>query len=78
MRTAVSLPDSILESAEALARKQGVTLSQLYAAAIQSYVQAQSRQGITESLDRVYSRVDQNPDPVLEALQHETLRRDPW
>lgn len=34
--------------------------------------------GITESLNRVYAKVEQTPDPFLEALQRATLMRDPW
>jgi biotin operon repressor len=78
MKTAVSLPDPLFESAEALAAELGISRSQLYATAIQAYVQVQQRTGITESLNRVYAKVDQTPDPFLEALQMVTLMRDPW
>lgn len=78
MKVTVSLPDPIFESAEALARKLGISRSQLYATALESYIQVQARTTITESMNRVYAKVDQTPDPALDALQLETLTRDPW
>ncbi len=78
MKTAISLPDPLFESAEAMAAEMGISRSQLYATAIREFVQAQKRNGITESLDRVYEKVDQTPDPFLEALHLATLTRDPW
>ena len=78
MKTAISLPDPVFESAEAMAAELGISRSQLYATAIQEFVQAQKRNGITEALNRVYEKVDQTPDPFLETLQLATLTRDPW
>ena len=78
MKTAISLPDPLFESAEAMTAELGISRSQLYATAIREFVQAQNRNGITEALDRVYEKIDQTPDPFLEALQLATLKRDPW
>ena len=78
MKTVVCLPDPIFESAEAMAAELGISRSQLYATAIQEYVQAQKRNSITESLNRVYGKIDQTPDPFLEVLQMATLKRDSW
>ncbi len=78
MKTAISLPDPLFESAEAVAAELGISRSQLYATAIREFVQAQARNGITESLNRVYEKVDQTPDPFLESLQLATLKRNPW
>ncbi len=61
-----------------MAAELGISRSQLYATAIQEFLHGQKRKGITEALNQVYERVDQTPDPVLEALQLATLKRDPW
>ncbi len=66
MKTAISLPDPLFESAEAMAAEMGISRSQLYATAIQEFVQAQKRSGITESLNRVYEKVDQTLVSVSE------------
>lgn len=60
-----------------MAAELGISPNQLYATAIQSFVQGRKRKGITEALNRVYEKVDQTPDPLLEALQLATLKRDP-
>ncbi len=78
MKTVISLPDILFESAEAMAAEMGISRNQLYATAIRKFVQAQKRTGITDSLNRVYEKVDQTPDPILEDLQLATLTRDPW
>lgn len=36
------------------------------------------RKGLLEALNKVYEKVDQTPDPVLEMLQLATLKRHPW
>ena len=75
MKTVISLPDSLFESAEAMAAEMGISRIQLFATAIRKFVQAQKRTGITNSLNRVYEKVDQ---AFLEALHLATLTRDPW
>lgn len=78
MKTTIRLPDSLIESAEAMAAELGISRSQLYVSAIQKFVQGRKRKGITEALNRVYEKVDQSLDPLQEALQLATLTRDPW
>lgn len=78
MKTVISLPDPLFESAGAIAAEMGISRSQLYATAIREFVEARKRNGITKSLNRVYEKVDQTPDPILEALHLATLTREPW
>lgn len=78
MKTAVSIPDPVFQEADQLAKKMGVSRSELYASAIQAYVQAHRADDITEALNRVYSKEDSSLDPVLAALQARALSRDDW
>lgn len=78
MKTAVSIPDPVFEEADQLAKKMGVSRSELYASAIQAYVQAHRADDITEALNRVYSEEDSSLDPVLATLQARALSRDGW
>lgn len=78
MKTAISIPDPIFEEADQLAKKLGVSRSELYAAAIQAYVQIHRAEDITEALNRIYSEHDSSLDPVLAALQARALSRDDW
>lgn len=78
MKTAVSIPDPVFQEADLLAKRMGISRSELYASAIQAYVQARRADDITEALNRVYSEEDSSLDPVLAALQSRALSRDDW
>lgn len=69
MKTVVSIPDPVFREANQLAKKMGVSRSELYASAIQAYVKAHRAEDITEALNRIYSEEDSSLDPVLAALQ---------
>ena len=75
MKTAVSIPDGLFESVEGLARRLGMSRSELYAKALREYLEEHGGEGITERLDEVYG-VEENEaglDPVLAKLQERSL-----
>ena len=74
MKTAVSLPDSVYEQAERYARRKGITRSELYRRALQSYLERE--QSIIEQLNAVYDNEDSTLDPLMEELQVRTHSRD--
>ena len=80
MKTAISIPDQVFESAEKLARRRGKSRSELYAQALSDYLDRNSDGLVKESLDKLYSkdndsgRVDEN----LSELQFRSLRTDQW
>lgn len=76
MKTAISIPDPIFEQADQLAHRLGISRSELYASAVQAYVEAHRAESITEALNRVYSQEDSSLDPVVAALQATALSRD--
>jgi metal-responsive CopG/Arc/MetJ family transcriptional regulator len=78
VKTAVSLPDPLFEEADQLAHRLGISRSELYAAALQEYLQSHRSQGITEALNRIYQEEDSSLDPVLAAIQAASLPRDEW
>ena len=78
MKTAVSLPASLFEAADRLARQLGKSRSQLYAEVVREYLERHRDEDITRRLNEIY---DAEPelaelDPVLDALQVELLRRE--
>lgn len=80
MKTAVSIPDPLFEAAERLAKSQGKSRSQLYAEALKSYLERHSDEAVIRRIDEI---VAADPDatkldPVLDALQLETLRKVEW
>ena len=55
MKTAVSIPNEIFESADALAGELGLSRSALYARAVAEYVAKHEGADITARLNEVYS-----------------------
>ena len=53
MKTAVSVPDDVFESAERLARRERRSRSEVYSAALREYVARHSADEVTEALNRV-------------------------
>ena len=78
MKTAISLPDSIVEEAEALAQELAISRSELYTKALKAYLQQRNRSQMLETLNAVYSEVSSKLDPVLEEMQSITLSREEW
>ncbi|MEH2141309.1 ribbon-helix-helix domain-containing protein [Nostoc sp.] len=78
MKTAISLPDSIFEEAEALARQLGVSRSELYTKALKAYLRKYNRNQMLNKLNRVYSEESSELDPVLAKLQFMSLPREDW
>ncbi|CAA9417125.1 hypothetical protein AVDCRST_MAG82-1183 [uncultured Rubrobacteraceae bacterium] len=82
MKTAVSIPDVLFESAEGFARRRGMSRSELYAKALDAYLAEHKAEGITERLDAVYAgdcAEESRLDPLLERLQADSLAtEDDW
>ncbi len=79
MKTAVSIPDELFESAEGLARRLGMSRSELYAKALRDYLREHRGEGITERLDEVYGADEKGGlDPVVAKLQGRSLPEDEW
>jgi metal-responsive CopG/Arc/MetJ family transcriptional regulator len=78
MKTAISIPDELFESAERFAERQGLSRSELYVTALRTYLNEQRRQGITEALNAVY---DEEPSAIAQEillLQSSSLPYEPW
>ena len=78
MKTAISLPDEIFESADALAERLGVSRSELYATAVAEYVAKHRSQDVTAQLNEVYSEESSGVDPALRSAQARSVGRSEW
>ena len=72
VKTAVSIPDPLFAAADELARRLGISRSELYARALAREVASESEDSITARLDAVYAEPDSALDPLVAAAQ----RRD--
>lgn len=78
MKTAISLPDPIFEEAEELAKRLGMSRSQLYATAVSQFVEAYREEAITAALNELYATADSAVDPVLQQLQALAWPYEEW
>lgn len=80
MKTAVSIPDELFESAEGFARRMEMTRSELYAKALRGYLKDHGGEGITERLDRVHGADQEDGvlDPAVASMQRRSLPDEEW
>ena len=73
MRVTVTIPNPLGERAEALAREQGISVSALYAEAMETYLTELRREKAFENIRGLIGKVEVAPD-ALDQL-HEGRRR---
>lgn len=78
MKTAISIPDALFKAAEDYARAEGLSRSELYARALQRYLEAHQAAQITIALDQIYAEEPSTLDPALKAAQRRVLGGDDW
>ena len=76
MKTAISIPDQVFDAAEALARRLGVSRSELYAKAVEAFIAQHRSQGVTARLDAVYSSENNSLDDTFYDLQLRSIDTD--
>jgi len=78
MKTAVSVPDDVFQSAERLARRERRSRSDVYTAALREYVARHAPEEITEALDRVVTEVGEPIEPFVRRAGLQILERTEW
>lgn len=78
MKTAISLPDRLFATADALARKLGVSRSRLYATALAEYVAKHQASKVTERLNTTYAAQPSRVDTALHRAQRRALEHSEW
>ena len=78
MKTAISIPDDIFQSAEQLAHRLGVSRSELYVQALKRYLQEHHEDSVTEALNTIYGDLHAQLDPMLQRAQTRSLPKDDW
>jgi predicted transcriptional regulator len=75
VKITVSIPASLFDAADRLARRRGVPRSRLYAEALQRSVDEDSESDVTRQLDELAAEMDTSMDPVVRELQRRALAR---
>jgi len=78
VKAAVSLPDPLFEAADALAKRLGISRSELFVAALEAYLRSHRPSGVTEKLNEIYRQEDSALDPVMAVIQSASLPNDEW
>ena len=80
MKTAISIPDTLFIASERLAKRLGISRSELFQRAVRSFIDQQKADGVTESLDALYESesVSSELDPVIERLQGASIAKEDW
>ncbi len=78
MKTAISIPEELFESAEQFARGRGMSRSELYATALRHYLGEHGSEAITEQLDEIYGAESGALDLDIARLQTRSLPEDDW
>ena len=78
MKTAISLPDQLFRSGDALAKRLGVSRSELYARALAEYLAKNRNDRITDRLNAVAAAEETRLEPALAAAQVRALPREAW
>ena len=80
MKTAVSIPDSVFDKAERLARSANRSRSEVYSAALVEYLARHAPDEITDAMDRVCEQIGAaaEPDGFVTAAGRRVLERTEW
>ncbi|RIK37979.1 MAG: hypothetical protein DCC55_22545 [Chloroflexi bacterium] len=78
MKTAISIPNPLFETAEQLAKHLGISRSELYTRALATYIQTYEKALVTQRLDEIYAEEECMADPVLSRLQWMSLPEESW
>ena len=78
MKTAISIPDATYDAAEKMARRLGVSRSELYARAVVEFLDSHRQQDVTRALDSVYGATDSRLDEKIADLQRRSLPGETW
>jgi predicted transcriptional regulator len=78
MKAAVSIPDSIFEQGERLARRLRTTRSRLYANALADYVAQHDEDNITAAMNKTLAQVGEEEQIYSKKAARQILRQVEW
>ena len=78
MKITISVPDGVFLSADELARRQGVSRSQLYATAVAEHVAKYDDEQITARLNEVLADEPRGLHPAVRKAQARTIGPSDW
>ncbi len=78
MKTAISIPDKVFRSADSLAKRLGLSRSQLYSTAITEFLSRHQGKQVTDRLNAIYAREDSSLSPDIINMQTKSMAHEEW
>ncbi len=78
MKTDISIPNPIFRAAEDLAKKMGISLSELYLTALTTYVMEHQKENITDVLNRVLETEPSTVEPEMVKMLVLSIGGEEW
>jgi antitoxin MazE6 len=78
MKTAISHPDPVFHAAESLAKRLGMSRSELFSRALEAYLEAHKHDSVRKGLDALCSHELSRLDATLAQLQWASLPKEDW
>ena len=78
MKTAISIPDSVFHTVESLAKRMGMSRSELFCRAVEDYIEVHRHDRVREALDAVYAEESSDVDEALAEMQWASLSKEDW
>jgi hypothetical protein len=78
VKTAISIPDPLFHAAEDAARRLSMSRSELYARAVEAFLQSQTDADVTRQLNEVYASEPSAVDPLLFEAALRSVGAEEW
>jgi len=78
MKTAISIPDPVFKTAERLAKRLGLSRSELYVRAIANYIDEHKGQKVTDLLNEIYSDDVNEFEQGFRRAQMKSIDKEEW
>jgi len=78
MKTAISIPNEVYHSADQLAKRLGMSRSELYSKAVSNYINGHKNEAGTKALDQIYAKEKSEIGPVINVMQLRSLPKEGW
>ena len=78
MKSDISIPNPVFHAAENLAKKMGVSLSELYTAALTAYVTEHQKENVTDALNRILETEPSTVEPEMVRMLVLSIGNEEW
>jgi metal-responsive CopG/Arc/MetJ family transcriptional regulator len=78
MKTAISIPDDVFESAERLARRTKRSRSRLFSDALKEYLARHTPDKVTEAMNQACAEIGELDEPFSSSAARRTLEQSEW